>query len=175
MLLYCKGGVAIATHADDQNVPASAYGEGVRIIPVASRAGLVRVGDPPAAGVTDLRPYAEPASTPDLLKVYAADLKWRKATGGVTVAGHSVASDDNAQSKIANAKTAFDNGTLTGTIPFKTLGGFIDADAATVTAIYAALVAHVQASYAAEQAAAAAIDAGTAATFDAVDALFAAL
>lgn len=34
MKLYCKDGIVVATHGDDQQVPASAYGDGVTVIAV---------------------------------------------------------------------------------------------------------------------------------------------
>lgn len=36
MLAYCKNGVVIATHEESQDVPASAYGSGVIIVPLAT-------------------------------------------------------------------------------------------------------------------------------------------
>ncbi|ORE87750.1 hypothetical protein [Aurantimonas sp. 22II-16-19i] len=34
MRAYVKGGIVLATHEDDQNVPASAYGDGVEVVAV---------------------------------------------------------------------------------------------------------------------------------------------
>lgn len=61
MKLYCKSGQVIAWHADDQVVPASAYGAGVTIVSYAGKlADLARVGPPPDKGEPDDRPFASP-------------------------------------------------------------------------------------------------------------------
>ena len=132
--------------------------------------------DAPGKGWT-WRQYTPPTPadpTAIELKRYAADARWQKETGGMTLpSGARIATDTAAQTKIAAAKDAFDNGTLTGTISFKTDSGFTDADAATVTAVYAAVVTHVQGCYVTERSVCGQIDSGTITTFAQIDEAFA--
>ena len=119
-------------------------------------------------------PPTPPAPSTTELKTYAAGARWQKETGGMTLPnGARIATDTAAQTKIAAAKDAFDNGTLTGTISFKTDSGFTDADAATVTAVYAAVVGHVQGCYVTERSVCDQIDSGTITTFAQIDEAFA--
>lgn len=61
MKLYCKGERVIAWHADDQNVPATAYGEGVEIVPYDGPIGeLERLGDEMPVGMPECRSYRRP-------------------------------------------------------------------------------------------------------------------
>jgi hypothetical protein len=107
---------------------------------------------------------------------YAADARWRKETGGITLPGNiQISTNADSQSKIAAAKTAFDNGALNGFVKFKAVNGWMDANAATLTAVYRAVVKHVQDCYAAEHSVAAGITAGTITTTEQIDAAFAAL
>ena len=65
MQLYCRNGVVLAWHDDGQAVPASAYGDGVTIIPYAGAiSDLAKVGDEPAAGQPDFRQSAAPEPEP---------------------------------------------------------------------------------------------------------------
>lgn len=107
------------------------------------------------------------------LIAYAAAKRWAKETGGITLPNEvEVATDTVAQTKIAAAKTAFDNGTITGSIEFKAVNGWFTVDAATMTQVYAAVVAHVQGCYVQEKAAVDGINAGTITTTAQVDAEF---
>jgi hypothetical protein len=86
-LLYCKNGVVLATHDQDQGIPASSYGSGVSVIPWANVATLVKTGATPAAGQPDLRPFAAPVlSVSSDLVAYANFAQWTLATGGYTIA-----------------------------------------------------------------------------------------
>jgi hypothetical protein len=85
ILLYCSNGVVLTTHDDVQAVLASAYGSGVRIIPWDQPLGaLDKVGPAPNPGVSDARPYAQPAETPAILKMYAAQRRYDCSVGGIS-------------------------------------------------------------------------------------------
>jgi hypothetical protein len=124
--------------------------------------------------------FYEPSLTLDkpTLKALAASCRWTFEQGGMTLpavpfGAARIATDTAAQTKISSAKTAFDNGTLTGTVKFKTEGGFVDADASLVTAVYGLIVSHVQDAYARESEACDEIEAGTITTQAQVEAVFA--
>ena len=132
--------------------------------------------DVPGKGWT-WRPYtppAPPAPSKDELRAYSGEVRWSKETGGITLqSGARISTDTAAQAKLAAAKVAFDNGTQVGTIAFKTRDGFVDADAATVTAAYAAVVEHIQNCYTLERSVFDQIDAGTITTLEQIDEAFA--
>ncbi len=174
LLLYCAGGLVKATHDSSQNVPPSTYGDGVFIIPYDASIVLTRVGTPPSSsGVPDTRPYAVPVPTTALLLTYAATKRWLTASGGTTVLGIPLTTDDTSQFNISKLKQAFDTGAVTS-VSFKAAdGNFYTVDASTWTAIYVGVVAHVQACYTAEAAAAVAINGATVTTYAQVDAFFA--
>lgn len=106
--------------------------------------------------------------SPPNLHDYAADKRWRVETGGITVGGVPVATDRESQSLItgAHAYVQINPGV---TIKYKSGAGFIDLDAATVTAVATAVAAHVQACFAAEADLSAAITDGTITTTRQVD------
>lgn len=66
MKLYCRDGLVVATHNDGQNIPASAYGDGVRVVVVPDGTQLPRVGPDPTAGERDRRPFGIPDVTADI-------------------------------------------------------------------------------------------------------------
>lgn len=105
MLLYCKGGVVVAAHDDNQNVDPAEYGSGVSVFPWAgSLEPLGRAG--PDTGLRpDVRPYAAPPATPAMLAAYANWKQWRLATGGYTAtiaaAARKFATDEGSLSLIA--------------------------------------------------------------------------
>lgn len=43
LIAYCKNGVVVATHDDDQDVPAARYGDGVSLVPISGSS--VEIGD----------------------------------------------------------------------------------------------------------------------------------
>lgn len=107
------------------------------------------------------------------LRAYAAQRRWEIETGGITLDGGArIATAGYSQRKIAEAKTAFDNGTLTGAIQFKGENGWFAADSAIMTSVYEAVVAHVQAGYAVEKTICDGIEAGTITDEASVDAAF---
>lgn len=124
-------------------------------------ADAIEVAEPPPDGrmIRQGGAWVSPAA---FLKELAGARRWEIETGGITLPGGIVvATDAVAQSKIDAALAAFERGALSGTIAFKAAGGFVDLDQAGLTAVYAAVVAHVQACYAAESAVVNEIDAGT--------------
>jgi hypothetical protein len=110
------------------------------------------------------------------LPAYAATKRWERETGGIALPdGYHIATDPVAQSKIAAAKTAFDNGAISGPIDFKMKDGWVSADADMVTAIYSAVVVHVQMCYAKEREVAEAIANGKILTKEEIDKAFSSL
>jgi len=99
---------------------------------------------------------------------YAADKRWRVETGGITVGGVPVATDRESQSLITGAH-AYVQVNPGMTIKYKSGAGFVDLDAATVTAVATAVAAHVQACFAAEAEVAAAIADGAVTTTQQID------
>jgi len=86
MLAYCANGVVVATHDSSQNIPASAYGANVSVVPIKSMSHLSRHGDAPAKGKRDHRRYAAPVLTEaGDLKAYAAIKHKMLVDGGVSV------------------------------------------------------------------------------------------
>ena len=112
---------------------------------------------------------APPPPTKAALKAYAADKRWRVETGGITVAGATIATDRDSQSMITGA-FAYSQAHPDQPISYKANSGWVTLDAATLAAIASAVGAHVQASFAIEATVVAAIDAGTITTFAAIDA-----
>lgn len=170
MQLYCRNGVVIATHADDQSLPANAYGDGVRIIPFDG--DLSRIGPVPDAGQPDLRPFAEPAATVDLLVAYAAAQRYVIETSGIAVSGMAVKTDRESQAMITGAYMR-----ATGDAEFATQwkganGSFVALNAAQVIAVGEAVALHVANCFSLEAEAVAKIQASQIETFDAVDSHF---
>ncbi|PTM61907.1 DUF4376 domain-containing protein [Phreatobacter oligotrophus] len=107
------------------------------------------------------------------LRAAAADARWRRETGGITVSGISVHTDDRSKMMIMGARiqAVADPGFVT---QWKGADGqFIALDAATITALSAAVLAHVDACFAREGEVLAAIDAGTVTTLAAIEQAFA--
>lgn len=117
--------------------------------------------------------FVEPPVDPDHLKsellAYAAEKRWKAETAGIAFGGVPVATDDRSKMLIigARAKADADAGFSTR---WKTSGGFVDLDAATMISISDAVFAHVDACFAAEDVIAAGIEAGTITTTAEIDA-----
>ncbi|SFC21898.1 protein of unknown function [Bosea sp. CRIB-10] len=105
------------------------------------------------------------------LRAHAADVRWRKETGGITVAGVTVLTDRDSQAMINGAGALCDKVPAT-IVRFKAATGFVDLDAATMTAIAIAVGQHVQSVFATEAEVVAAIDAGTITTRAQVEVAF---
>lgn len=93
------------------------------------------------------------------LKDYAANVRWNKQQGGITLLnGMKIKTDDASQAKIHQAFSVLKEGWVES-IDFKTSMGFVTIDFATITLIAQAVAAHIQHCFTAEKAILAAIDA----------------
>lgn len=104
---------------------------------------------------------------------YAAAARYRKETGGISVAGQPIATDRESQALISGAFALVQQQPQT-VIRFKTPGGFVTLDAAQMSAIAIAVAQHVQACFALEADVAADITSGEIITPAEIDAAFAA-
>jgi hypothetical protein len=104
MLLYCLNGVVQGSHESDQQIDASTYGTGVRVIPYdAPLSTLDRVGAAPTLPQRDTRPYAQPTETTQILTAYAGQARWEAvAVAGITFNGIPVKTDRVSQTLISN-------------------------------------------------------------------------
>ncbi|WP_051678658.1 DUF4376 domain-containing protein [Xanthobacter sp. 91] len=115
-------------------------------------------------------PAAPPPSEADLM-AYAADLRWRIETGGITVAGTSVRTDEKSQAKISGAVILLTADQTIGAIDWEAQPGvWVSLDAATMQAIGVAVGRHVQACFTALKAVQEAITAGEIVNFEQIDA-----
>lgn len=106
------------------------------------------------------------------LAAYAAAARWRKETGGISLASQPIATDRESQALISGAFALVQQQPAT-TIRFKTPGGFVTLDAAQMSAIAIAVAEHVQACFAIEADIAGDIAAGEITTTTEIDAAFA--
>ena len=160
MKAYCRDGHVIATHDDEQNVPASAYGEGVTILTLAN--GAVGAGDP----LPDL--------DEGMLKGYARDKRNQVIAGGcvVTVDGLAIASWADAQTQAALTAIAV---AAAANPAFETTwkgrdGQFYEINAADVSVLSQGVLAFVQAAFATESAVVADIEAENITDLDEIEA-----
>ncbi len=113
------------------------------------------------------------AARKDALKAYAAQVRWAKEQGGLTLpGGMAIKTDTEARVKIRELRDNLVSGTLTAPYRFKALSGWVTLDLATVQAVYAAVVQFVSACFATEDEVDAGIDAGTIKTEAVIDARF---
>jgi hypothetical protein len=123
-LAYCQNGQVVAQHPDDQNVPASAYGTGTRIIPLPADVVLVRDSSWPAppAGTPDSRPFLQPTETKELLLGYAAQIRFQASVKGISFTAASgvipVHTDRESQTLINNLATYAPSGGPTTAMTF---------------------------------------------------------
>lgn len=122
-----------------------------------------------AAGNTP-SPYV---ATKDDLAAYASDLRWQKESGGITISGVPIATDDRSKLMITGARVAADADPAWTTIWQGTDGTSYPLNAAAMIAISNAVSAHVAGCFASYATVKAAIDAGTMTTTAAIDAAFA--
>jgi hypothetical protein len=108
-----------------------------------------------------------------MLLTYAADLRWRKETGGITVGGVPILTDDRAQLKVAGARIGADADPEFTTVWDGADGGSYPIDAATVIAISNAVLAHVNECFKTYSTIKGDIDAGTITTREDIDTAFA--
>lgn len=114
-----------------------------------------------------------PAPTIEELTAHAADTRWQKETGGITVAGVPVATDDRSKQMIIGARVAADADPDWTTQWVGADGVIYPIDAAAIVAISNAVQAHVNACFATFASVKAAIDAATITTMQEIDAAFA--
>ena len=133
---------------------------------------LGRVGAEPPPGVPDLRPYRAPLAID--LAAYAALKRYYVETGGIVVAGATVATDLKSQTRISNAYQ-YVQASGAASVSYKSPAGFVTLTAEQVKPLALAVGAHVQACFKAEDDAEAAITSGAAKTIADVDAFFAGL
>jgi hypothetical protein len=122
------------------------------------------------AGGGVIEPYVEPDATKDELKTYAADVRWKKETGGTTVGGIPIPTDDRAKVLLLGAATSM---APTDTAKFIVGNTSVDLTGAQFAALYAGLVAHVQSCFETQGAVMTEIDAGTITTTAEIDEAFA--
>jgi len=146
-----------------------AFGDGAKAPP-----GAIERNAPPRDGrqIWDTNASAWRDSS-ELLLDYASNLRLEKEIGGVEIGGMVVATDDRSKALINGA---FNMVTTDPSIvlKFKVASGFVDLDAAAVTAIAMAVGAHVQSCFAKEAEAHEAIDNGTITSKEQIDTLFSA-
>lgn len=94
-------------------------------------------------------PTPPPPPTEADLIAYAADARWRKETGGITVGGVPIATDRESQAMLTGAH-AYVQANPTATIKWKSEAGFVELTAEQITALALAVGAHVQACFAKE-------------------------
>ncbi|MDE1991665.1 MAG: DUF4376 domain-containing protein [Rhizobiaceae bacterium] len=110
-----------------------------------------------------------PDPVPVDLPAYAAAKRYAVEPGGIVVNGAGIPTDRQSQAMITGAYSYVEANPST-TVQFKTNSGFVEMNAAQVTAIANAVGAHVQASFAEEATVVAAITAGTITTTAEIDA-----
>lgn len=168
MQVFVQNGFVVAWHEDGQSLPADAYPDARRML-IPDTFEFERLGPVPEEGEPDTRPFKAPVATADDLRRYAADKRWRVETGGVSVGGIAVHTDDRSKMMImgARVKAAADPQFTT---QWKTIdGAFVTIDAPTVVALSDAVLAHVDACFAAEATVLAAIEAGTITDLDDIE------
>jgi hypothetical protein len=119
------------------------------------------------------QPPIDPAEQKALLVAYAADMRWRKETGGIVVGGVPVATDDRSKQMIMGARIAAEADSEF-TTPWVGIDGSINTlTAAQVIAVSNAVLAHVAGCFATFAALQPDITAGTITTREEIDAAFA--
>lgn len=103
------------------------------------------------------------------LAAYAAQKRWEVETGGITVGGMPVATDDRSKIMIIGARVKADADPAF-TTQWKASDGFVTIDAATIIGISNAVLAHVDACFEVEGVVQTAITEGTLTTTAEIDA-----
>lgn len=101
-----------------------------------------------------------PADQIAALKAYTAAKRYAVETGGTSLNGMRVYTDRGTQNAIDRTLNAIEKGIASVPVGWKGAEGWIDLDAAALTAIGAAVAKHVQAAFAAERSVSDAIDKG---------------
>jgi hypothetical protein len=124
ILLYCLNGVVVGHHDDQQSpVDASLYGSGVRIVPYDQPlTTLPLVGTAPIYPQRDTRPYGQPTETPQLLMLFAGQVRFETVIAGITWNSIPVATDRISQLLIGNLAQLAATMTPTDVIDFTQAG-----------------------------------------------------
>ena len=104
------------------------------------------------------------------LQAYAAAVRYTKETGGITVSGHTVATDRGSQSLITGAAALLQADPAIETVNFKAESGFVVLARADFIALAQAVGAYVQACFTAESKVDADITSGVITTNTQIDA-----
>ncbi|MTW19347.1 DUF4376 domain-containing protein [Rhodoplanes serenus] len=123
-------------------------------------------------GQVEIAPYVAP---PVDLVAYAADARWRRETGGITIDGLHIATDDRSKLLIAGARIQAEADPAWSTVWTAADGARHPVSAAQVIAISAAVLAHVDAGFRLYDEVLASIAAGSITTPAEIDAVFAAI
>jgi len=127
------------------------------------------------AGGYTIETYAEPMPNAAALRAYAAVARWYKETGGMTVGGFTVATDDRSKALIQGAYLqAQRNPAFTAQWKIAS-GSFVTIGAAEIETVALAVAAHIQACFAKEAEVVQAIDDDIIDSFAQIDAAFDAL
>lgn len=113
-----------------------------------------------------------PAARKATLLAYAADIRWRREVGGITVAGVPVATDDRAKMMIVGARVAASSDPAWSTVWHGADGATYPVNVAAMIAISDAVQAHVNDGFATFATLKAAIESGTILTTAEIDAAF---
>lgn len=95
----------------------------------------------------EINKYVTPALSKNELKAYAATKRWRAETGGITVSGIAIPTDDRAKLLLMGAAQKMADG---GTATFVTADVAVSLTGVQYKAIYAAIVDHVEALFEAQ-------------------------
>lgn len=127
-------------------------------------------GPTPIASLAELAEVFAQQFPGGMLSVYAADARWRRETGGITVAGVPVATDDRSKQMIIGARVAANADPDWSTLWVGADGEIYPIDAPAIIAISDAVQAHVNACFATYASVRAEIEAGTITTTAEIDA-----
>ena len=134
--------------------------------------GRVHVGMS-AASLAALSPVDQAAGQLAMLKAWAAARRWSLQTGGITVGGQLVRTDDATRAALSQAVQAAAAGGASWSTPWKFADGtFGSIDGNKANALFAAVSTFITGCFGKEQAAVAAIVAGTATTPSQIDSFF---
>ncbi len=170
-LLYCRDNVVIAWHDSNQNIPASAYGAGITVIPwTAPMSSLSRIGPTPPNPRFDTRPYATPTLNTTQLIAYTQLKQNILMSGGITVGGVACGTDT---ASLALLEGLYTLATADGSATFQWVeddGATIVLTAAQGITIFQAVHAFIQSTFTACAAVIANINSNTYTTIAQVDA-----
>ena len=154
MQLVCSGGVVRSYYPDGVDVPVGDIIAGVSIVPWSGShrmTDLALTGPVPAPGDPDTRLYAAPILTAKVdLVAYAATARYYKQIAGINYMNAAV---DTHPAEVQNVASVLAGATASNasSVTYKASSGFITLTVAQLSAMLAAMNAHVQACYVAEQ------------------------